>query len=179
MREKEKIMSLAEEFRHARGQYSEVSDESLKPKKKKTDTYYENTFLNKYENVEKLADKFSSKDLVFYFREVAKETGFKYYIHSLQKDMSVFKKLKKDYSSPEICAMIEFLFKSDQNYLSKNRVSPSILTSTWNITIFADTLLWIDDKYYPKDKAIKKNKPKGEWKLQPQEEEIESSIGEW
>ena len=75
------------------------------------------------------------------------------------------KRLKANYSNQEICGMIEFLYESDQDYLDKNRLSPNLLASSWVNTIYADTKLWVEDKYIPRSvqSKAKKNVKQREW----------------
>ena len=148
----------ADEFRNSRGQSTQYSPPTKG--KKKPSTQYEN-FYRKYLNLEEYIDSFGVTDLVYYFREIAKENGYRYVITNFAKDKAVFKRVLSNYSVREVCAMIEFLFESEQDYLDKARTTPNVLYSAWVNTIYADTQLWIDDKYVPKSKKTKKHK--GEW----------------
>ena len=123
------------------------------------------SFLRKYENLESHIDTFGTRDLVYYFREIAQESGFKYTISNIKKDMAIMKRLRESYTNKEICGMIEFLYESEQDYLSKPHLSINILGSSWINTIYADTLLWIDDKFIPRGKetSSKRKKSQHEW----------------
>ena len=132
------------------------------------------SFLNKYNNIEETIDTFGTRDLVYYFREVSMECEHKYVVSNIKKDMAIFKRLQENYSSREICGMIEFLFRSEQDYLDKNRLSPNVLASSWVNTIYADTQLWLDDKYFPN--SAKKSKKQREWS-ESRNEDVE--IGGW
>lgn len=158
-----KRKSLIEEFRENRGQNTEPPKISAEPpsRKRRDNTPYD-SFLRKYADLENSVDSFSSRDLVYYFREIAQEQGYKYVIANIKKDMAIMKRLKEDYEVREICCMIEFLYESEQDYLDKDRLSPNILASCWINTIYADMLLWVDDKYVPR-KSKPKYSPKGEW----------------
>ena len=122
-------------------------------------------FLNKYNNLEETVDKLGTRDLVYYFREISEECGYKYVISNIKKDMAIMKRLRSNYSNREICGMIEFLYESDQDYLEKDRLSPNLLASQWVNTIYADMKLWVDDKYIPRSvKTKRKNNTKTkEW----------------
>lgn len=138
---------LLSEFRKDRGQSLTSFKESEPPKKRgNKPTQYE-IFWKKYIALEECIDDFTTVDLVYYFREIAQENGYKYVIANIQKDMAIMKRLKNNYSIREICGMIEFLYMSDQDYLDKSRLSPNILASQWVNTIYADMKLWVDDKY--------------------------------
>ena len=158
--------SLLAEFRMSRNQFEERPKEVTVPVKKKDNSRspYE-VFLKKYYDIENTVDKFGTRDIVYYFREVAQEKGYKYVISNIKKDMAIVKRLKENYSNREICGMIEFLYESDQDYLDKDRLSFNILASQWINTIYADMKLWVDDLYTPKSvKAKKKNSVKTrEW----------------
>lgn len=127
-------------------------------------TQYE-AFRYKYDNLEEYIDSFKPSDLTYYFRETASESGYRYAIN-LHKDLAVFKSVLNNYSPREVCGMIEFLYKSEQDYLEKDRLSPNLLVSRWVNTIYADFQLWIDDKYAPKSRRVtivKRDSKKGEY----------------
>ena len=171
---------------------SSVSSEKIKqrpsgkpPKKTyNSNTQYDN-FLKKNENFEENVGKFNSVDLVFYFKEQAEKAGYKLYIGNMAKEASCMKRLMKQFPNAEICAMIEFLYFSEQDYLEKDRLSIGILSSRWISTIHADMLLWVDDKYSPKSVVKRKKKPlRGEWTGEKPNNETSSKhkksvIGEW
>lgn len=169
--------AILAEFRMSRGQSEEVSKEIPKQRKSNkstnTRTPYE-VFLVKYKDLENSIDKFGTRDLVYYFREIAEECGFKYVISNIKKDMAIMKRLKANFDNREICGMIEFMYESEQDYLDKTRLSPNILASNWVNTVYADMKLWVDDLYVPK--AKKKNKDR-EWTAPINE--TSSKIGEW
>ena len=152
--------NVLSEFRMSRGQVEEA------PKQKPTPpTRHRNTpsspyeaFLRKYQNLEETIDKMGTRDLVYYFREIAQEQGHKYVISNIKKDMAIMKRLRANYDNREICGMIEFLYESDQDYLEKDRLSPNLLASSWINTIYADMKLWVEDKYIPRSVQTKKKK---------------------
>ena len=76
-------------------------------------------------------------------------------------DLPIYRRLRENYDNREICGMIEFLFRSEQDYLNKDRLSPNLLASQWVNTIYADTQLWLDDKYSPN--STKKKQKQREW----------------
>lgn len=165
-----KRSSLRDEFLFERGQHlespkqEETSPFSRGGKKRNSVTPYD-AFSKKFEDLENTIDTFSTRDLVYYFREVSERKGHKYVIANIKKDMAIMKRLRESYSTKEICAMIEFLFESEQDYIDKARVSINLLGSQWINTIYADTMLWIDDKYIPKHQAEKSKRKKSqhEW----------------
>lgn len=122
-----------------------------KAPKKSTSIYYEN-YRKKLENNQ--FDKFGTRDFLYFFKDTANDVGVKYVISNYAKDMRVFKLLKeRGYSNEEILIMIEFLFKSDQDYLDKRYIQPTVLISGWCNKIYQDSQLWLNDKYVPKSKA--------------------------
>ena len=159
--------SVLTEFRLSRCQSEKPSLPTPTPpnrNKRGCSTPYE-CFLNKYNNLEETVDKLGTRDLVYYFREISEECGYKYVISNIKKDMAIMKRLRSNYSNREICGMIEFLYESDQDYLEKDRLSPNLLASQWVNTIYADMKLWVDDKYIPRSvKTKRKNNTKTkEW----------------
>ena len=153
--------SLLTEFRMSRGQSEEAPPKPTEPRKKKRQTSgsspYE-IFYRKYQSLEDTIDSFGTRDLVYYFREIANEQGYKYTISNIKKDMAIMKRLRTNYSNREICGMIEFLYESDQDYLEKDRLSPNLLASQWVNTIYAYMQLWVKDKYIPRSVQTKKKK---------------------
>lgn len=152
--------SVLSEFRMSRGQSEEAPKQTAPPtrqRKNTGNTPYE-TFLKKYQNLEETIDNLGTRDLVYYFREIAEEQGYKYTISNIKKDMAIMKRLRTNYDNREICGMIEFLYESDQDYLDKSRLSPNILASSWVNTVYADMKLWVDDRYIPRSVQAKKKK---------------------
>lgn len=150
-------IDLADDFRSSRGQSKDHSNVYTPPSKGNKSSYYQN-FLRKYNDLENTIDSLGTRDLVYYFREIASENGFKYVISNIQKDMAIMKRLRSNYSNREICGMIEFLYESEQDYLDKSRLSLNLLSSQWINTIYADMQLWVEDKYVPKSKQTKSKK---------------------
>lgn len=167
--------SLLDEFRRDRGQETELPKVQKEPpnRKRRSNTPYD-SFLRKYADLESFIDSFSSRDLVYYFREIANEQGFKYVIANIKKDMAIMKRLTENYTVREICGMIEFLYESEQDYLDKDRLSPNILASRWVNTIYADMTLWVEDAYVPKsvERSTKRKKSQKEW-----DNSIDTQIG--
>ena len=153
------------ELRRSRGQITETPKQVPTPPSRSSNNSPYNIFLKKYSNLEETIDSLGTRDLVYYFREIAEECGYKYVISNIKKDMAIMKRLKENYSNREICGMIEFLYESEQDYLEKDRLSPNLLASQWVNTIFADMKLWVEDKYVPRSRMTKNTtKSKGEWK---------------
>lgn len=106
-------------------------------------------------------DKFSSRDMLFFFVDVAKENGVDYKVLNYAKEQRQFNLLKeRGYSTEDILAMIEFLFTSGQTYLDLHKIHPGILLTGWIRTIESDTKLWLDDRFVPNKKNYSSNKPK-------------------
>ena len=177
----ETTRKMLAEFRLSRNQTSQASKPEPKPPTRNRptpNTPYE-AFLRKYSDLENTIDKLGTRDLVYYFREISQECGFKYVISNIKKDMAIMKRLKANYSNREICGMIEFLYESDQDYLDKNRLSPNLLASSWVNTIYADMQLWVEDKYIPRSVQTKskKNIKQREWDKTEADTDNDVSIG--
>ena len=149
--------------------------EAPTPSKAQSTQY--NKYLAKLEKGE--LSKFSTRDIMFFFRDTANENGVKYIIANPKIDMRNFKlALGRGYSTEEILAMIEFLFTSGQKYLDIKTLHPGLLLTNWCNKIYQDTQLWLDDKFDPNVKYVH-NKPQlnREWK--DDNEEVKSNVGEW
>ena len=173
--------SLIAEFRLSRGQIEEAPKSvPTKPTRERPNesTPY-SSFHRKYADLENSIDKLGTRDLVYYFREISQECGYKYVISNMKKDMAIMKRLKTNYSNEEICGMIEFLYESDQDYLDKSRLSPNILASSWVNTIYADMQLWVNDRYIPRSvqKKSKNNVKQREWDKTEADTDNDVSIG--
>lgn len=185
-----KAKELLDEIRSERGQREEHVSEPVKkggkrefkptrPQKgRPTQSEPYQVFLYKYERLEEYLDKFSTRDLLYYFREKAQENGYKYVIANIKKDMAIMKRAKEHYENKDICAMIEFLYNSDQDYLDKETLSPNLLVSSWVNTIYYDTQKWLEDEYVPKSQKTKHNS-KREWQGKAPNNESVTKIGEW
>ena len=166
----------------SRGQSEEPPKQTPTPptrkRKASASTPYE-IFIRKYTALEETIDEWGTRDLVYYFREVAQEQGYKYVISNIKKDMAIMKRLRSNYSNREICGMIEFLYESDQDYLEKDRLSPNILASSWVNTVYADMKLWVDNKYIPRSVQTKKKKniKQREWDKDVAQTSDDVSIG--
>ena len=156
---------LLDEIRAERGQTTMPCPKTTAPSRKRRENTPYDSFLKRYNDLENSIDELGTRDLVYYFREVAQENGHKYTISNIKKDMAIMKRLRENYSNREICGMIEFLYESEQDYLEKDRLSPNVLASQWVNTIYADMQLWVEDKYVPhslKTKS-KRRKSQHEW----------------
>lgn len=152
---------LINSIRQKRGQVSEPPKQVSSSVRQSKGLSPYNSFLKKYGDLENHIDNLGTRDLVYYFREVSEESGYKYMIANIKKDMAIMKRLKETYTPREICGMIEFLFTSNQDYLSKDGLGINILGSSWVNTIYADMKLWVDDKYVPR--SAKKTLKTHEW----------------
>ena len=167
---------MVAEIRNSRGQSQSAPKVEPPTRRKSSGSSYYDNFYRKYVDLESTIDSFGTRDLVYYFREIAEEHGHKYVISNIQKDMAIMKRLLNNYSNREICGMIEFLYDSEQDYLDKSRLSINLLASQWINTIYADMQLWVDDKYTPKSKqdSRKKAVKQREWSS---EDKNTSNIG--
>lgn len=157
--------SVLDEFREYRGQsYAPPVKETRPPRKNYGTTPYD-SFKRRFDDFDNCVDSFGTRDLVYYFREISEENGYHYVIANIKKDMAIMKRLRENYSNREICAMIEFLYTSEQDYLQRDRLSPNILASQWVNTIYADMKLWVEDSYVPNSvqKSSKRKKSQHEW----------------
>ena len=163
----------------SRGQSEAPSKTTAPTRQRKVSTTPYDSFLRRYNDLENQIDNLGTRDLVYYFREIAEEKGYKYVISNMKKDMAIMKRLRANYSNREICGMIEFLYESEQDYLDKNRLSPNILASSWVNTIYADMQLWVDDKYVPRSVQTKKKKniKQREWDKDEAQTKNDVSIG--
>lgn len=192
MRDRQKSNDLLKAFRESRQQIQKPVDNSVdnvnnfhrktftrgyNTKPKKSDPY--SSFLEKYHHLSETIDSFKTQDLMYFFREKAKESGVKYVIANMKRDMGIFKKLQENYTPREICLMIEFIFCSNQNYLDITITQPTVLSSNWCNTIYRDSLLWVEDQYEPVEKRVTKREhiKKREWQREVTEEK--TTIGEW
>lgn len=134
-------------------------------------------FMQKYEDISNSIDTFTTKDLVFFFRQKAEEAGVKYTISNMKRDMGIFKKLRDNYSTEEILLMIEFIFSGEQTYLDMQRTQPTVLASNWVNSIYPDSLAWANDEYIDKRSITTKSKSleKREWKSSNKK----TKVGEW
>lgn len=135
------------------------------------------SFLAKYSDLEHSFPRFNNMDLVYFFREKARECGIKYVITAVTRDMAIFKRLAKNYEIREVLLMIEFLFSDEQDYLDKVSLQPTILASRWLNTIYADSIAWSNDEYVPHNKRRKSNTSNREWTST--DDEHSTKIGEW
>lgn len=174
-RDTSKTQDLLKGFRSMRNQ---VTVEPKDDKKRKRSTKvnkmsaYEK-FMRKYLDLESTIDTFNALDLLYFFREKAGEADVRYVISNQARDCGVFKLLLDRYDPEEICLMIEFLFLSEQDYLDKTRIAPTVLSSGWCNTIYQDSLLWAEDKY------VNKKRPKKLEREFNKEHGDTTSLGDW
>lgn len=189
---KKSVMDLANSFRESRRQCLVTPveksvdnvDKSHRPfktgysesrKRNATSDRY-TAFLKKYEDIENTVDTFTTNDLMYFFREKAKEAGVKYVIANMKRDLGIFKKLQADYEPREICLMIEFIFFSEQTYLDKEITQPTVLSSTWCNTIYRDSIAWANDEYDPNFKPVKQRVTR-EWNGDTSTDS--AKVGDW
>ena len=196
MRDKQKSNDLLKAFRESRQQIQKPVENSVdnvnnsrrraqsstftrgySARPKSSDPY--TSFLDKYNHLSETIDSFKTQDLMYFFREKARESGVKYVIANMKRDMGIFKKLQENYTPREICLMIEFIFCSNQNYLDISITQPTVLSSSWCNTIYRDSILWANDEYEPVEKTVTKKDriKKREWQREVTGEK--TMIGEW
>ena len=89
-------------FRNSRRSVLIGSQEEVKVEKKsvhippknqrsKSNSPYQ-SFIVKFSNLEENIDNFKTRDLVYYFREIAELNGYKYVISNIKKDMGIMKR---------------------------------------------------------------------------------------
>ena len=163
--------------------FDEVKDKSKrkqpKPSQSQSQSALYERYLAKFEKGE--LNKFSTRDLMFFFRDTANDNNVKYIIGNAKVEMRNFKlALERGYSNEDLLAMIEFLFTSGQTYLDKQTLHPGVLLTGWCNRIYNDTQLWLEDKYDPnKDTKMfnKKQTTTREWT--DNNTEVKSQVGEW
>lgn len=154
--------------------FEAVQNKPPSPKPKETMSRYYANYQKKLE--EGQLDKFSTRDMMYFFRDKAEESGVKYVIANPKICMRHFKlTLERGYKPEEVLSMIEFLFTSGQTYLDITKLHTGILTTNWCNTIYQDTLLWLDDKFVPNKNKKLQNR---EW-LNTSLDNNDSNIGEW
>ena len=173
------VSRLKEDFRKCNQQVELSSNQKVdfhrgydnKPKNS-SDGYSQ--FLKKYADLRSTVDSFTTRDLMYFFREKANEAGVRYVIANIKRDMAVFKKLKSNYSNREICLMIEFIFNSPQNYLDISSTQPTVLISSWCNTLYKDSIAWANDRYVPYSKKKADNRVRECTETTP-----DVKVGEW
>lgn len=177
---KDNNKSLSENFRRLRNQFTTCDSSGLNnlPVKRertaKKGGDYE-SFLYKYEHLDESISSFKTKDLCYFFREKACESGSKYVISNMKRDMGIFKKLQNDFEISEILLMIEFIFSGEQTYLDISITQPTVLTSRWVNKIYKDSVDWANDSYVDKKSITNNNISKREWKSSNKK----TKIGDW
>lgn len=159
--------------------YESVHEASSRPKRDNKSTSEQRArYELKLENED--FEKFNSMDLMYYFEDKAKQSGFKYITSNAKVTMSNFKLcIQRGYTPLDVVTMIAFLFDSDQTYLDKEKLHPGILLTGWSNKIYTDSKAWLDDSYVdtPKKQYSKATKKTREWTETPKQDD--ASIGEW
>ena len=154
----------------------QVKRNPQKEKKAKKDTKLD-LFINKLDNLEDHVASFTNQDLLYYFMYCYEGSLNKSYRPNIKRDLASLMETMEYYSSEDICLMIEFMFNSDQNYLSKFSLKPTILKSGWCEKIYEDSNLWVNDKYFNKGDKPKNSPNSSKWETDKDQQEI--TIGEW
>ena len=189
MRGKVNVQDLVQSFRDTRNQSLVVAELKEDTKRQRVfDKGYDNqkitrantssnkydSFLKKYEDILNTVDSFTTQDLMYFFREKARDIKYKYVIANMKRDMGIFKKLQSNYEPKEICLMIEFLFSDEQDYLDQFTLQPTILASNWCNKIYRDSIAWANDEYISDKKKKHQNR---EWQGDKSSES--ATIGGW
>lgn len=127
-------------------------------------------------------DKFTSRDLLFFFKDMARKNGITIY-SNVQLDIRYMNNIKlalKNFSIRELMVMMDFLFTSDQPYLEKETLQPGILVTGWASRIYKDAKDWHEGRYIPTD-VKKSNRPnldkfKNNREWQDEEEDIKADL---
>lgn len=178
MLRKKKKLQMLEEFKKTKSNITYVIEDNKKkmtrgfdnvPKRgnarsgKATTSHYDRY---KYKLDKGNIESFNTRDILYFFKDLADENGCNYVIPNFQVEMAKVKNiLNKGYSPTDVVAMIEFLFTSGQTYLELKRLTPGILATGWCNRIYNDTQDWLEDNYDPnKDfKKSTKNTRTREW----------------
>ena len=119
-------------------------------------------------------EKFNGMDLVYFFRDMSREAGYKYSISSIHAEAGCMKRMLEDYGPVEICGIIRFIFKSGQDYINKATCSPYLISGNWRNTLYPDSQAWAAGEYgAKKSKHIKRR----EWGEKKQHTAVQ--IGVW
>ena len=95
-------------------------------------------------------DKFKAMDLLYFFQDISKESGYRYSISNMTKEAGCMKSMLEDFSPEDICNIIRFIFNSDQDYINKARCSPYLISSNWRNTLYPDSQAWLKGEYTSK-----------------------------
>ncbi|MBO8161066.1 MAG: hypothetical protein H0Z24_05470 [Thermosipho sp. (in: Bacteria)] len=186
IRDLSKVQDLVKNFYNSRAEIQKMQNDKQKEfkvgwenvrkrEKTRTKTSFYDKYKAKLENGN--IDKFSTRDFMYFFRDTANSVGIKYVIANIKKDMRVYKLLKeRGYTNEEIYNMIRFLFLSEQDYLDKKTLQPTILLSGWCNKIYQDSQDWVNNEYVP---TKKKKFSQREWNKEVNNNDYEVSIGEW
>ena len=169
MLRKKKKLQMLEEFKKTKSNITYVIEDNKKkmtigfdnvPKRgnarsgKATTSHYDRY---KYKLDKGDIESFNTRDILYFFKDLADENGCNYVIPNFQVEMAKVKNiLNKGYSPTDVVAMIEFLFTSGQTYLELKRLTPGILSTGWCNRIYNDTQDWLEDNYDP-NKDFKKS----------------------
>lgn len=182
---------LLEDFRNLRNQVIiNMSDAKVTEQRKIKRGYYDGekkklakpSYYEKYEMKLKkgLIDEFSTRDLLYFFKDTAEKAGIKYIENNQVVSMRNFKLcINKGYTAREVAVMIAFLFESDQSYLDKRKLTPQILNSKWVNTIYPDSQDWINDCYDPNSKSSKRKNATSKREWTDSTDATDTKIGEW
>lgn len=174
-----KARLVNEQMREMRGQIQiGVNDLQKKPKrgfehldiKNRGNLQKASSLYDKYKA--KDPSKYSSRDILYYFKDLAKANGIKFVSNvSLDKRyMRNINQLLKDYDIHEILQMYTFLFEAPQTYLKKEVLHPGILLTGWGLKIYDDSKLYKKGEYVDNPKLDKREYVG---------DKEESVLGEW
>lgn len=119
-----------------------------KRQRARSTTSHYDKYKHKYDNGD--LDKFNSRDILYFFKDLAEEHGNNYVIPNMQTEMAKIKNvMNKGYTPTQMVTMIDFLFTSGQTYLEIKKLSPGILCTGWCNKIFNDSQDWLEDNFDP------------------------------
>ena len=129
-----------------------------------------NNLYNKYKA--KSIDKYNSRDILYYYKDLAKECGIKF-VSNISLDNRYMRNIKQalqNYTIEEVLGMYEFLFKSPQTYLDMKSSHPGIILTQWGNRIYNDSLAFKEGNYKEKNKFTNR---------EYSGDTTESAVGEW
>ena len=160
-------------YRQAVGQTttSHNPDEPKRERRQRTDESYER-YLRKAESGRR--EEFNGLDLVYFFRDASRDAGYRYSISNITMESGCMKRLLEEYTPVEICHMVDFIFKSGQDYMNKATCSPHLMASNWRNTLYPDSRAWLAGEYGTNQSSQLKRR---EWGTKKQEPDVR--IGGW
>ena len=145
--------------------------------KSRTKVNYYERYKSKLENEE--WDKFSARDILYFWKDTCKMAGVPFIETSPQICMRNINLAAARLGDKLLLLnVISFIFDSGQTYLDVRKTSPNILVSQWMTTLVPDTKDWLEDKFDPRQKSNKTTNTKRvrEWSSN---NDTSIKVGEW